>query len=420
MLFLANVGRISLTRNEFVVPPEDEDNNDVNLVDPLNNFAIALRGTATWFQVQLDELAEYHEILLEAFFDYKATREKPQEYRDRGRIGIWTATKDVSISTDVSSTGNTYDHGDVQGIQLLLNEWNFGKRSKISFKIQKIDQDSRIQLAVCAIPFFHVEKQPHTELTLKLSGMKEVGGIYETVMKKHVTFKLDRDVTPTPPSRKEIEFLQDLGAFNLDGAGNSVHPKQLFTTRTLKKQLERAKNPVKLAYIGTDTTENLRSLIRLIKTQVQLTEKVDSLDIYYTEEWDEQIMGQYPGLEFDESCAGDFELNLKKLPMDGTLPENVHSVDFVLSTYVTPWAMADNQNKTQYMDLVKKLLGAPSSRLISVDPSTSIKAIRSTCKYFTLQDMYKEELGLQLVKSEHAGNDMVVDCKIWRPKSAEV
>lgn len=194
----------------------------------------------------------------------------------------------------------------------------------------------------------------------------------------------------------------------------------MFTTRTLKKLLERAKNPVKLAYIGTDTTENLRSLIRLIKTQVQLTEKVESLDIYYTEEWDEQIMGQYPGLEFDESCADDFELYLKKLPMDGTLPENVNSVDFVLSTYVTPWAMADNQNRAQYMDLMKELLGTPTSRLISVDPSTSIKAIRSTCKYFTLHDMYKEELGLQLVKSEHAGPDMVVDCKIWKPRFVEV
>ena len=207
-----------------------------------------------------------------------------------------------------------------------------------------------------------------------------------------------------------------MGAFQLDGSGNSVHPKQLYTTRALKNQIKvHESDDIEIAYIGTDTTENLRALIRQIKADHELSSTITKLSIYFTEDWDAELMMQYPNLDLNNAdTGGKFELTFKQLPSDGTLPASVESVDFVLSTYVTPWAMEDEKNKNQYIQLIQSLLKEPSSRLISVDPSDSSKSIRSYCRDTNLQSVYITTLGLKLADTEHSGDDMVVDCKVWR------
>ena len=75
-------------------------------------------------------------------------------------------------------------------------------------------------------------------------------------------------------------------------------------------------------------------------------------------------------------------------------------------------------NREQYKKLIHKLLENEKSRLISVDPSNSSKAIRATCEFTTLQELYlgANGLDLKLHDTKVAGDDMVVDCKIWKLK----
>ena len=50
-----------------------------------------------------------------------------------------------------------------------------------------------------------------------------------------------------------------------EGVGNIVHPKQYFTIRgfdAIQKELFNARKLIRIAYIGTDTTENIRSFLR--------------------------------------------------------------------------------------------------------------------------------------------------------------
>ena len=416
MLFLANVGRISSRREEFQIPPEDLENHSLHLMN-LNNRHTAIRGTPTWIPIELKSLDGYHEIVLEASFHYEATDENPDEYRDRSRVGIWTAVKDAPMVASIASQSDSYSHGDQENVQILLNEWRFGKNSQIAFTFSNTMQHTNLSLAVCAIPFFHARDGQNAEtcLTLTLKGMAKGELYYDTVDSKEIRFKLDRNASKVQ-NRGILQLFAEMGAFQLDGSGNSVHPKQLYTTRALKNQIKvHESDDIEIAYIGTDTTENLRALIRQIKADHELSNTITKLSIYFTEDWDAELMMQYPNLDLNNAdTGGKFELTFKQLPSDGTLPASVESVDFVLSTYVTPWAMEDEKNKNQYIQLIQSLLKEPSSRLISVDPSDSSKSIRSYCKDTNLQSVYISTLGLKLADTEHSGEDMVVDCKVWR------
>lgn len=383
----------------------------------LNNRHTAIRGTPTWIPIELKSLDGYHEIVLEASFHYEATDENPDEYRDRSRVGIWTAVKDAPMVASIASQSDSYSHGDQENVQILLNEWRFGKNSQIAFTFSNTMQHTNLSLAVCAIPFFHARDGQNAEtcLTLTLKGMAKGELYYDTVDSKEIRFKLDRNASKVQ-NRGILQLFAEMGAFQLDGSGNSVHPKQLYTTRALKNQIKvHESDNIEIAYIGTDTTENLRALIRQIKADHELSSTITKLSIYFTEDWDAELMMQYPNLDLNNTdTGGKFELTFKQLPSDGTLPASVESVDFVLSTYVTPWAMEDEKNKNQYIQLIQSLLKEPSSRLISVDPSDSSKSIRSYCKDTNLQSVYISTLGLKLADTEHSGEDMVVDCKVWR------
>ena len=91
----------------------------------------------------------------------------------------------------------------------------------------------------------------------------------------------------------KIEFLRDYGAFNLTGEGNSVHPKQVYTCQhiadTIKKDFPENEE-IKIGYIG-DTTENLRSVIRMLTSDASLAQKAYKLYVFYDEKWDIPTIG---------------------------------------------------------------------------------------------------------------------------------
>ena len=61
------------------------------------------------------------------------------------------------------------------------------------------------------------------------------------------------------------DVFNNYNAYNYDGNGNSLHPKQYLTVHGMNhivKNYLSDKDDIKVGYIGTDTTENFCSMIR--------------------------------------------------------------------------------------------------------------------------------------------------------------
>ena len=122
----------------------------------------------------------------------------------------------------------------------------------------------------------------------------------------------------------------------------------------------------------------------------------------------------------DKNISGGlFDIEFNELPKDKTPLKNVEPVDYVIATYVTPWAMADDENKQQYSSLITDLLNKTNAKLISVDPENSSKVIRSYSENFTLQDMYANQLNLKPAGGCEIRDDMVVNWTIWKRKEVD-
>ena len=416
--------RIILTAgHEIPVAIDDEDSNENHIIG-FNGIPSAFRGEKTWLIMNIADLKGYKQIILSANFDYQPSRTNPNECRQNSRVGIWTSVKDCPQVINQASSSYSYPHGSSDKVQVNLKEWGFGKKSEICFEINDGRESDVIQLAMCAIPYFQVEGKefPITELKIKLEGMPNHAGHYEEIETKVIEFNQKSDVR-TPGLEFELQLFHEFGAFNQFGDGNSVHPKQLFTIRALEEFMGQNKsNDLSLAYIGTDTTENLRSLLRCIfDEKTKYYDRIKKFTVYFTEEWDRQLIEEFPELEIRPGyCEGKFELKLEKLPIEGSLPQSVLPVDLVISTYVTPWAIEGEKNKQQYVDLINSLMDNQSGEIISVDPSDSTKMIRSACELTNLQDVYLNDLGLKMKRNLSSGRDKVVDCKLWSKNMGRV
>ena len=78
--------------------------------------------------------------------------------------------------------------------------------------------------------------------------------------------------------------------------------------------------------------------------------------------------------------------------------QGITPVEITISTYVTPWAIKD-ENKQQYSDLLKVLMGKDNSILIAVDPKQSECLVRARVKEFNLSNYYINELNLEQRKN---------------------
>jgi len=404
------VSHINIRHREYPVPLAQDGHRKGS-----HGYDSALRGCPTWFDVIIDDVGKYKTITFEASFKYEVSEVSPDEWRQHSRIGIWTAVKDSPSVVNVSTRSDAYPHGKQSNFSILLNDWRFGKDAQIVFQLEDTHSEDKIGLSLCAVPFFHARDKTDakTDVTLTLRGI-ERGDHHSTFIEEEIIhFNPDTRKTNTD-EQIELSIFDKYGAFQLEGDGNSVHPKQLYTAMALKQLLDQnGDKGVDVGYIGTDTTENLRSIIRQLKTNTSF-DNVRKLVVYYHEGWDEKINKKFPLIRLKAENSGDkFELDFVKLPTDGTVPDEAKPVDIIISTYVTPWAMNDDKNKRQYSELIQKLLSKENSKLISVDPESSEKVIRSYTEYFNLQDMYVGELGLKNIHEPFDDSNNVVDCTIW-------
>jgi len=388
----------------------------------INGFESATRGNHHWIIASIDQIDGCRKIEFEAEFRYAASEEAPNEQRQYSRVGIWTSVQDSPKLLSVATSKDTYSTGTGDDYTVVLDSWRFGKKSEIKFNIENCDDETTITVALCAIPYFQKGKNPNPmcELHLAIHPTKKGSMQPGIPTEEKITFQLRNNIRSSTID-DELNLLDEFGAFSLDGNGNSVHPKQLYTSREVVKQIEQSGNMnLNLAYIGTDTTENLRSLLRSLKENKSVAKKINTLYLYYTEGWDDNLNDKFPGIVIDESVTSDlFNLQFIKIPEDGSVPVDAKPVDFTIATYVTPWAMSDDKNRTQYSGLINTLLNKENAKLICVDPESSSKIIRSYYHGdYNLDTMYKDELNLKPEPNAsrlHAEN-MVVDCTVWKKK----
>ena len=93
-------------------------------------------------------------------------------------------------------------------------------------------------------------------------------------------------------------------------------------------------------------------------------------------------------------------------------------MDYIISTYVTPWAISNERNKSQYVELLQELMAKSGSKLISVDPEMTnlrfeVIVNSSTCK------AHIEKMGLRPIDPILRLIVMSSNVQIWE-KKAEV
>ena len=93
-------------------------------------------------------------------------------------------------------------------------------------------------------------------------------------------------------------------------------------------------------------------------------------------------------------------------------------MDYIISTYVTPWAISNERNKSQYVELLQELMAKSGSKLISVDPEMTnlrfeVIVNSSTCK------AHMKKMGLRPIDHDITTDSDVIECTIWE-KKAEV
>ena len=335
---------------------------------------------------------------------------------NNGRIGIFVP------SSDFVSHGNTlnpsFDYLYQNGNNRLFidsDNWKFGKEASITVESPSgTFGNSRIAFSVLARPIMSDTNPFRLELEVTPN---------EGVVKKETL-----EIKPGQKIGKSEKLGNMISEFNkfkeydvtkLSGLGNIIHPKQYLTLRGLKMIIEddffrQPRESYKIGYIGTDTTENIRSIIRWLSEQ-ELLEKVSQFIVFYTTDWDYKLL-QHVG--FRGELKKEYpNLNCKFVELSEQTVENQKSqqnCDIMISTYVAPWV--NDKTEGQFRDLLSNCLG-DDCFLLSVDPKTGPDSVRSALKKQRINndDLYENKLNLLPAKRPVHEENQSVEYSIWKP-----
>lgn len=351
----------------------------------------------------------------------------PGNKRNRGarfsRGGFWAGVHDQNVPGEIGSRYFTSCEmkDETTGFQIDIEQWKWGNEPEISFRRDNLHPLSKkIWFTFASRPFFgdcsEEGEMKDVVLRFTLEGWKETGGRKTIIGKVNVT-QHHSDSEGRADDEKLLN-LHDYGAFNLDGKGNSVHPKQLYTCNALRRIIMdefSKKKKIQIGYIGPDTTENLRSVIRILSNDANLKRKKYQLHVLYEKDWDiPTAIHNFEGTDFE----------LKKAPIKPndvfvhqvlSGEEELPKIDILVATYVGPWAVfTSKESKENYQKLLNKII-TDDTVFITVDPSDSKNCVISHAKRTevygtkaTLTDFYTE-LGFEDEKMtwKQADNPMV-------------
>lgn len=339
-------------------------------------------------------------------------------------IGYWVSSKDVVTHTPLEAPSFQYDHHGESGEFFVdRNIWEFGENPTLRvYRPAVKSKHARFTFSILARPIlpelapFSLDIQGYANPDDPSKKVKVFANQFE--FQTGEPQQIGDEMTTTEKVRimdHEFGRFKENAADNLVGSGNIVHPKQWFTIRGLEHVLEHYIDPskkLKLAYIGTDTTENLRSVVRWLLS-TGYADRLESLTVFYTTKWDRDFFKRYElRNEFKRQCP---QLNIVFHELSKETiriqKEKEEKVDAILATYVAPWAVG--KSRKSYRDLLNATMG-DSSYLVSIDPQNETSSVRSELTTYTNSHDLYHELQMSVAKAPVEDENNSIEWSVWR------
>ena len=367
-----------------------------------------------WIGFNLDEIPEeVTELKIEAEMNVL-----------NGSLGIFIPSSDLVVHGVTVNESFEYRNKNIkQKIYVELESWKFGKTASVTISTLGAGQFK------CPINFSLLVRPIISDLSNVDVKIDITPNIEGGAMSKRFKIKPTDEIQESQKvefMKSEYERFIEYDAVMLKGDGNIVHPKQYFTLRGLdyvfEEYLDHGDSNIKIGYIGTDTTENLRSILRWIQSSDKL-ERITEMVVFHTTEWDKKFL---KFVKLEEEIKRDYpriakNLEFKELSKETVRKQkNKRKCDIVISTYVTPYI--DEDGKENFIELLKNCMHN-DSYLISVDPKTGPDSVRSLLinQSINNDDIYKNpELNYVTAKSAVTTENQSVEWAIWRPGLPEV
>jgi len=338
----------------------------------------------------------------------------------KGLSGIWMPTTDMTKKGPKPQKMFGYEYLGNGNLYIESKSWEFGPEGKIRiFNSHPNDGDVSLKFGILCRPVIQAAQNVKLSLSIKGNGVDHS----EDYEFRPASNPCKSEDLHLPDMQEMYDRFNTFGALNLKGTRNIVHPKQYFTIRGFSyivkeyfDMFNRKDDGYIVAYIGTDTTENIRSLFRSISDN-KWESNIKEVRCFYTTDWDEEFL-DYIGFEDDiKRSYPNVEFSFKELSDEtARLQEGLENCDIVISTYVAPWI--GGESKGQFSTLVKNIMG-DSSYLLTVDPQTGLNSVRSALFDTKINNdvLFKEEIGLISAKSAVTSTNNSVEWAVWmRPR----
>lgn len=327
--------------------------------------------------------------------------------------GFWAGAHDM-VKNELGGKYFASSEGDDEqtGFQIDIQQWKWGKKPEITVKQADSDiSTKKIWFTFVSRPYFGYPEHNEQKVVLRISllGAPSASSSFELIHKVDVT-QIHDDVFGEGDDEK-LENFHDYGALNLRGKGNSVHPKQLYTCNALLKTIREyysRQKKINIGYIGPDTTENLRSVMRVLTNHEELKKKKYELHVLYEEDWDIPVAEHpYEDTKWDLSMA---KLKPKPAFVSEILSgqKSLPRIDILVATYVGPWAVFTSQeSKDNYQALLKQII-TEKTQFITVDPMAEANAVVS---HYKSTEIYGSNINLS---DFYIGMDLSPEKMTWQ------
>jgi len=375
---------------------------------------ISIHKGAQWIDVEISDWPENSTKTDE--FEIAA------EINTDGVVGFWLPNSDFPISDKFPEPSFQYQNESKYkegSFYVECNSWKFGEKASVKIRyFPKKGLNPNFKFSILVRPL--VQKLEDVELTVNVKQnrrdlSKETWALIpgEEILEKDQVEAM----------KQVYDLFTDYGANDLAGNGNIMHPKQYLTLRgveyILKNLTER--NDLKIGYIGSDTTENVRSLVRWLG-EANYIERISEIVIFYTTDWDRKFIDH---IGFEKQLKDELPANCMPRILElseevSELQEKKPDCDILITTYVTPY-VAEGASKTNFSSLVNATIG-PSSYLLSVDPKTGPDSVRAMLNKQNINNdlIYRSDLlNLTLAKSPVSTDNESVEWSIWKKKRSE-
>lgn len=340
------------------------------------------RGEGQWIPMMLKHSESVQNLQYETIRIQASWRSSERQacLHNMGQVGIWLPVNDLGTNHD--GKGEVHKIDVIRGnynAKILQHSWDAGKRATVDIT----SADSRfegIPVHMYCVPVWNFDSNGCDQSELIVETFGQISGSPRFDLLSQKTFTFSKAQSAQNDADYIFTILKELKALSNQGDGNSVHPKQLITIKQLQTCIEQVrksgKSDIKIAYIGSDTTENIRSVLRFLDTNEE-GEHVSDLQVYMTPDWDRERLEKLgPNFSLDLCTFRGKNITCHILPKVGEMPHIDEEVDIVIATYVTPWATMNFNAGNQYQKLLDSLLGVHSI-LITTDPQNSTKSVRS-------------------------------------------